>query len=238
MTNKPRPKRTKKPTKPTKPRERREKVETQSAQPTVPPPAPPPDSFKQGNTTLQAAVRRMVRENRGRVVIIVGILVALVCAAVFVCNSGTPAATPLDNFDAFAAGQEVPPPTSTPEPVIIVATPTPLPPLPLQVVVPLNQQGYADYRFYHFWEELSICKIEYADLEARRFAEAATPAPAPPTPEPTATPPPPIPDVEVEKAVLKDLQTPVRWLLERYDLVLQRQFREGCGVMPAWRRGA
>ena len=28
------------------------------------------------------------------------------------------------------------------------------------------------------------------------------------------------------------------WLFVIMVLVLQRQFREGCGVMPAWRRGA
>ena len=51
-----------------------------------------------------------------------------------------------------------------------------------------------------------------------------------------------IPLKRKRQAVLAD-QKPQRYRTERNELikrllVLQRQFREGCGVMPAWRRGA
>lgn len=56
-------------------------------------------------------------------------------------------------------------PTWTPEP----PTPTPIPtptPVPLSELVPRHQELYASYRFYHFYEEYTICKDTPTEAQA------------------------------------------------------------------------
>ena len=135
----------------------------------------------------------------------------------------TPPTTPLPTPTSTLA-------TSTPEPVIVIATPTAAPPRPPHEIIPFNQQGYGEYRFYHMWEELTRCRYDYEDLlrsrEAEILASLPPPTPAPevegekPTPEPTPEPTPDQrpSDVEMEQDVILQLQDTARWLLERYEL--------------------
>ena len=182
--------------------------------------------YQQPTETIQAVLARSIGSNRGRLAVGAVVALLLLIAAIVFCGGGSPPPE-LEPQAEVLAGDSVLP-TSTPQPVVIIATPTPLPPRPLIEVVPVNQQGYAEYRFYHFWEEYHRCQLDYAAFEeARLAAEAAAAEPpgqaATPTPQPSATPRPP--DVEVEQAVLRDLPTEVRWLLARYEA-------EECNEVP------
>ena len=174
--------------------------------------------YQQPTETMQRVLARSIGTNRGRLAVGAVVALLLLIAAIMFCGGGSPPPNPEPEAEAPAADSVLP--TSTPEPIMIIATPTPAPPKPLIEVVPVNQQGYAEYRFYHFWEEYHRCQLDYTAFEETRLtAEAAAIEPtdqaAAPTPEPTATPRPP--DVEVEQAVLRDLPTEVRWLLARYE---------------------
>ena len=174
--------------------------------------------YQQPTETMQTVLARSIGTNRGRLAVGAVVVLLLLIAAVVFCGGSSP--PPELEPEAEVATADSVLPTSTPESIVIIATPTPAPPKPLIMVVPVNQQGYAEYRFYHFWEEYHRCQLDYAAFKETRLAaeEAAAESPDPAatsTPQPVATPRPP--DVEVEQAVLRDLPTEVRWLLARYE---------------------
>ena len=131
--------------------------------------------------------------------------------------------------------------TSTPVPVTVVVTATP-PPLPLTKIVPLNQQAYDQYRFYHAWEEYVLCKSQYDHEQGQSTEASGQPEPEEPLTEedvqallatetaaasegevvvPTpelepAVEPTPVPEAWTEQQVLVNLQFEIRWLQERY----------------------
>ena len=174
--------------------------------------------YQQPTETMQTVLARSIWTNRGRLAVGAVVALLVLIAAIVFCGGSSP--PPELEPEAEISPDDSVVPTSTPEPIVIIATPTPAPPKPLIEVVPVNQQGYAEYRFYHFWEEYHRCQLDYAAFEETRLAaEAAANSPPAPaatlTPQPMATPRPP--DVEMEQAVLRDLPTEVRWLLARYE---------------------
>ena len=204
----------------------------------APVPAEPVPTPVQPTETLQTVAKRALRGNLKRYAIIGGGVFLLFAVIFGMCSltGGPPPELPTPTPEPTPTVEPLP--TSTPESVIVIATPTPLPPRPLNEIVPLNQQGYLEYRFYHAWEEYSYCLRDYEDQqtlvqqEDAAVAEDETPvevaieivdgeevvvpvAPTPtlePTPAPTS-----LPDSLAEQAMLLNLQTEMQWLLERYD---------------------
>ena len=119
-------------------------------------------------------------------------------------------------------------PTIPATPFIVIATPSPQPPRPLNEIVPRNQRGYLSYRFYHAWEELSHCRMQYEAVQLEKLETRLAIAAAAPleeidpesvesTPTPTPAPTKIVPDDMLEQTTLLNLQAETRWLLERYN---------------------
>ena len=133
----------------------------------APPPPPPPVVSPPAQLTESFGVmfKRTLSEKRKKLTMIGGVGVVLLMFLVGVCSFvgaedpvvvELPTPTPLPTVEAL--------PTSTAVPFMVVATPTPRPPRPLNEIVPFNQRGYLTYRFYHAWEELSHCRLEYEEV--------------------------------------------------------------------------
>ena len=168
---------------------------------------------------LKSVAAGMWVKHKKKLMIIVGSAVLLM-VVLFGCSAmigGEDAPLPTPTPEPTATPEPTPTPVvvlATGVPVMVVATPTLLPARPLVEIVPLNQMGYNEYRFYHAWEEYSRCQLEYADthlseeitareevarLEAEvealgATAAAPTPVPEDPDGESTSTPlPTPVP---------------------------------------------
>lgn len=172
-------------------------------------------SYHQTNETFQDILRRQWA--RRGVKIALGVAVAILVLLIGTCialPSTTPAAAPAE------AGPPTPTPEPTPvvripTPVVVIATPTPLPPRALNELVPFNQAGYYDYRFYHAWEEYQRCVDWLENKDGPPIPDQVAEGEPKPTPYPTPTPKPP--DVELEQKMVANLQAEVRWLLGQYE---------------------
>ena len=109
--------------------------------------------------------KRTLSEKRKKLIWIGGVGVVLLMFLVGVCSFvGAEAPVPVELPTPTPEPTVEALPTSTAVPFMVIATPTPRPPRPLNEIVPFNQRGYLTYRFYHAWEELSYCRLEYEEV--------------------------------------------------------------------------